>query len=771
MKKILKFFPQIFLFLIWLIFSYPYFLKGLTPFPSKYLVSFFSPWNNYFEFPGPIKNNAMPDIITQIYPWKHLAISAWSQFQIPLWNPFSFSGTPLLANYQSGVFSPFNILFFIFPFIDAWSILVLLQPLLAGVFMYLLLRSLLVSKTGSLISAISFMFCGFIVSWMGYATLGFAILFLPLSLFAIEKFFTTSKKIYPLILSLSIPLSFFSGHFQISIYFSFFMISFLIYRTISGRKIKLGIQAFLFVIFGFLLTMPQLLPSIETYLQSGRSGIFQRIEIIPWQYITTLFAPDFFGNPVTRNDWFGHYAEWNGYIGLIPLILAIYSILNIKKNKTLFLLIVGLFAFFIAYNTPLTNLILYLKVPVLSTSAASRIIVLFSFSFAVLAGIGYDQLLTDFSKKKIKKITLWLSFIFLIFLTLWVIVLLKFFLPTEGAIIARQNLILPSGMLFLAIFLILISALFRKKAILLILVFLTAFDLLRFAIKWQSFDSKNLVFGKTPVIEKLEKIQKNGRILGNFGAEVTNYYELPSIEGYDAVYAKRYGQLIASLKSGKLSDSPRSVVSFPNDSLFASKAANLLSIDYIVHKISDGNNSWVFPFWKYPDQFKLVFKDQKYEIYQNARAYPFAFLVNGYVVEKDPQNILNIMLSNDFDLRNEIVLEEGVNNFALKNDSQMGEVEILTRSFNKINIQTESKVNKLLFISNSFSNGWNAKIDGKKAKVYRADFTFQAIPIEKGFHKVELEYYPMGLKIGYLLAIIGGLGIIFFTSKTSIRKF
>src|SRR3990170_5542334 len=101
--------------------------------------------------------------------------------------------------------------------------------------MYLLLRSLLVSKTGSLISAISFMFCGFIVSWMGYATLGYAILFLPLALFAIEKFFATSKKIYLLILSLSIPLSFFSGHFQISIYFSFFMISFLIYRTISGR--------------------------------------------------------------------------------------------------------------------------------------------------------------------------------------------------------------------------------------------------------------------------------------------------------------------------------------------------------------------------------------------------------------------------------------------------------------------------------------------------------------------------------------------------------
>ena len=161
MRKLFRFFPQVFILIIWFIFSNPFFLKGEVPFPSKYLVTFFSPWNNYIPFPGPIKNNAMPDIITQIFPWKHLVISTWSQFHVPLWNSFSFSGTTLLANYQSAAFSPFNILFFLFPFVDAWSTLVLLQPLLAGFFMYIFLRSLLCSKTGSLISAVSFMFCGY----------------------------------------------------------------------------------------------------------------------------------------------------------------------------------------------------------------------------------------------------------------------------------------------------------------------------------------------------------------------------------------------------------------------------------------------------------------------------------------------------------------------------------------------------------------------------------------------------------------------------------
>jgi len=516
--------------------------------------------------------------------------------------------------------------------------------------------------------------------------------------------------------------------------------------------------------------MPQLLPSIEAYSQSFRSGIFQKIEAIPWQYLPTLFAPDFFGNPVTRNDWFGHYAEWNSFIGLVPLMLAFYSFTNIKKSKTLFFLVVGLIAFFLAYNTPIINLIVFLKIPVLSTSAASRIIVLFSFSFAVLAGFGYDQLAGDVEKRKIKKITIWLLCFLLVFLILWLIVFLKLFLSFDKTLIARQNLIFPSLILFIAFCSVLIAVFYKRKSILMLLLVLVAFDLLRFSTKWQTFDSKNLVFQKTPVVLELQKIQKTGRILGNFGAEVTNYYELPSIEGYDAVYIRRYGQFIASLQSGLLVDSPRSVVSFPNDSPFASKAANLLNINYIVYKISDGYSSWVFPFWKYTDQFKLIFKDEKYEIYQNTKVYPAAFLVSNYQVEKNPQAILNTMFSKKFDLSKEVVLEEEINNFNLNGIGKVGDAEVLSKSFNEMNILTKSETKSLLFIPNTFYDGWKAKVDGKETKVYRADFTFDAIPVDKGSHKVELKYEPVYLKIGYLLAGLGILGIILLFAKTLTRK-
>src|SRR3989344_6452348 len=190
----ISYWPVIFIFLLWFSFSSPYFLKGLVPYASTYQVNHFPPWTAYEENWGPVKNGAMPDVTDQIYPWRHFTVQSLMSRQIPYWNPNSFAGNPHLANIQSAVLSPFNVLFFILPFIDAWSLLVLLQPLLAGIFMILFLRELRISKVGSTIGSVAFMFCGFVITWMVYGTLAMAIIFLPLVLYCIQKI-TDGKKV------------------------------------------------------------------------------------------------------------------------------------------------------------------------------------------------------------------------------------------------------------------------------------------------------------------------------------------------------------------------------------------------------------------------------------------------------------------------------------------------------------------------------------------------------------------------------------------------
>ncbi len=763
------FWPILFLIIVWLIFAEPYFIKNKVPFPSSYQVNNFAVWDGYPGFASPVKNGAMPDLITQIVPWRHFSIEQLKKGTVPLWNPYSFSGTPHLANYQSAVFSPLNILFFVFPFVDGWTLLVLLQPLLAGLFMYLYVRSLKISKIGSLISSISFMFCGFITVWMGYATLGYAILFLPLALFAIEKFYTTNSVYYLILLSLAIPCSFFSGHFQTSIYFALFVALYILYKGITERSLQKALIVIAYAFFGFLISLIQLLPSIEFYSQSLRSNIFQKTEFIPWAYWPTFFAPDFYGNPVTRNDWFGHYAEWNAYIGIVPLMLAVYS-LKTKKKFVFFLCITSIVVLALAFPSPLLDALVFLRIPVLSTSAASRIIVLFSFIFATLAGFGFDQLQQDLGNKKTAKFFIFWTLLFIgIFLLLWVIVLLKLWLPVDKILIAKQNLILPTIIFFTAIGLFMIERIMQMRKIRVaiaiiscLLLLLVVFDLLRFVTKWMPYDSKSLFFAPVGVTKEFATMLPQDRVIGNFGAETCVYYSVGCLGGYDALYINAYGQFVAYLKTGDITQTQRSVVDFPVDNNLTFSAIKLLGVPYVAHKVMDDNTVWTFPYWKYPsDQFPLIYSDEGYRVYKNNTVLPRAFFVTSYEVIADPQKTFEKMFSKDFDLGKTIVLEKNPGFSSSTNGSNS--VKILSYKPNTITISVTTSSEGLLFLSDPYYNGWKATIDGKQTEILRADSAFRAVIVPKGNHTVIFSYWPLSFALGIDGVIAGIILIIIAT--------
>ncbi|MBI2031284.1 MAG: YfhO family protein [Candidatus Levybacteria bacterium] len=779
-KFLLKTWPLLVLVIIWFIFASPYFLQNRVPFTSTYQVNNFAPWSAYPEFWGPVKNGAMPDVITQIYPWKYFTIDTLKSGQVPLWNPYSFSGTPHLANYQSAVFSPFNFLFFILPFIDAWSILILLQPLLAGLFMYLLIRAFNFSKLIGLISSISFMFCGFITVWMGYGTLAYAILFLPLAIFAIENYIKEKKIIFLALLSITIPLSFFSGHFQMSLYFLLTVVIYIFYKSIVSKNIYHALYLISYTFLGVLLSSPQLFPSIELYFQTFRSGLFRVGEIIPWEYIATFIAPDFFGNPITRNDWFGHYAEWNGYIGVLPLILSIYGLTSKKKVQTFFLFIFGIFILLLAFNTPLLTFLVNLHIPVLSTSAASRIIVVYSFLFAILAAFGLEELLVDIKKYKIKKILIWIGSFTVVFSLLWLIVVFRIYIPQDRLVVARQNLILPTGLFILVSISVLFSVLYLKKTkdnkglilsfLSLFFLFIVSFDMLRFAIKWQAFDPKHLVFPDTKTTQEFKRISGYERVLGNLGAEALVYYKVPSIEGYDAVYIKRYGEFISFINAGLRDELWASVVIFSRDGKSTSDSINLLGIKYIIHKISDDNMGWTFPVWKYPqDRFKLVYADKHYKFFENKEVFPRVFMVGKYRVIQDDQKILSTMFSDNFNLRNEIILEK--NPSIQQSEGEIGNAEIISYTPNKIKISVDTNDDGLLFLSDVYYKGWEAYVDGRKSEVYRADYIFRAVPVSKGKHTVEFTYNPLSFRVGIYSFFTGLILITIVSTVLSRRRF
>lgn len=764
-KLAYKFWPIILITLVWFVFSSPFFIKGLTPFASLYQSNFFSPWSAYSIYEGPVKNNAMPDIITQLYPWRTFTIDSLKTGIVPLWNPYSFAGTPHLANYQSAPFSPFNILFFLpLSFVNAWSLLVLLQPLLAGLSMFLLLRSYKLNNVSQAFGAISFMFCGFLTSWMGYATLGYAILFLPLAIFSVNKFIDTRNGWYTILLSISIATSLLSGHFQTSVYFLSVLFLYIVFFGYKNKK-SFGLILLSFMS-GILISMPQILPSIEFYLNSVRQEIVTQLEVIPLGYLPTLFAPDIFGNPVTRNDWYGHYAEWNGFAGTVALLLAIFSAVFLlsRDRKVLFYLLLGVFSLLIAFETPLNLLIFNLKLPLFSTSASSRIIVLFSVAVAVLSAYGVHYLtsnLKNFSKKHI----VFLTSLVLVFLSsLWIIPFFNLLNEVDKTQIAKSNLVLPTLLSLAFIIAIVFQFFFKSKKVSIalfsiVILGLITVDMLRFSTKWMPFEPKDLVFKDVGVSKFYKDNYTEKRYLGNFSAENSVFYRIQTLGGYDPLYPKRYGEFVKFVDLGKKEDGDRSVVNFPLNSVRTKKAADFLGVEYIPQKKSDDGKAWSFDFKSYPaDDFEIVYEDEVYRVFKNKSSFSRAYIVGNYEIGDNDFNILQRMFSSDVDLGKQVLLEKdpGIE----KNDDLVSEVNILDYNSNNVRISANSSDTGLLVLTDNYYNGWKAYINNKESEIYRANYAFRAVVVPLGESVVEFRYEPESFRYGLYAAVLGSIILV-----------
>ena len=318
---------------------------GAIPFPGDSLLSHFKPWQvtSYDGYgAGGIPNKAQyPDVIRQMYPWRIEAIRQWKEGNVPLWNPYSFSGTPLLANFQSASLYPFNTLFLFLRETTAWTVLIALQPLLAIFFTFLYLRIMKLSILASLFGGISYGISGFMTVWLEYNTVGHIMAWFPLALYAIEHF-------NPTLLTISITLSLLSGHPQVALYAILFTSIYAAFRLQGKNKL----YALLSLFVGFGISAVQLVPGIELLSVAARANhsyeqMMKTILIQPWQILMAFF-PNLYGNPVSRTYWpLDTYVGKVTSIGLIPLFFFFLRYDSIKSLSYVFMLFQY---FFLAYT-------------------------------------------------------------------------------------------------------------------------------------------------------------------------------------------------------------------------------------------------------------------------------------------------------------------------------------------------------------------------------------------------------------------------------------
>ncbi len=756
-------------------FFWPIF-KGQIPFPGDLLAGEYAPYssNTYFGIaPGGVPNKGQGfDIIRMTFPWKEFAIKSLETWEIPLWNPYNFSGTPFLANFQSGVFYPFNLLMSIFGIALGWVIYIIAQPILAGIFTFLFLRQNNLSKTASVFGAITFAFSSYMVVWLQYGIIGHAALWLPLALLLIDKNIKKFTILTSFLLILSLTLSILAGYIQISIYVFIFSLTYLIYKIMSEKKKFLLIINYVPIfVLPFFLSSFQLLPTFELFSQSARNSFSTdaiRNMLIPLYHTVTTFIPDFFGNPATRNYWLnGTYIERVTYIGVSPLIFIFISFFQKKSKPYWFFIAWLLFVYIFTLNTPFGVFINSLHVPFISTGIPTRIIFLFSFSASVLSAIGLNNWL------KVRKTTYQpLIIVGFIYLFLWIFVLIApYFLKyswISDLSVSKKNLILPS---FIFILSLLALFPFRKyKNIAIIVLIIIVFDLFYFFNKITPFSSVQFLYPQTKVFSEIKKIGGIDRSWGyGSGYIETNFQtheKIYSAEGYDPLIIKRYMELVTMARDGKIPKIiPRSDVNIPQDgkslreNVYRKKILDLLGIKYITFKDDSISNRWqpnneVFP----KDQYSLIWQDSPWQIYENNEVLPRYFLTDSFVVENDKEKILTRLYDGKRDAKT-VILEE---NLSIPIQKGRGEVELIRYSAGKITLSVDTPSNNILFLSDNFFPGWKVFIDNKVNKIYRANYAFRAVPVLKGKHNVEFIYGPDSFKIGFIISLISFLSIVIY---------
>lgn len=757
------------------VFFYKAILQHQVPFPGDLLMSI-TPFKteSYFGYgPGGYPNKAQgPDVIYEIYPWRYFSIQEIVKGNIPFWNPHNFSGNQQLGNYQTALFYPLNIVYLFLSFPIAWTVIIISEPFLAGVFMYLFLKDLKIGSFSAGLAAVGFSFSSYMVVWLEYGNIGSTLLWLPLVLVFIKRFVATEQKKYAAFSVIVLFCAFLAGYVQGVFYIYLFAFAYLCFLLIRGKKRITGFF-FLSIIMMFLLPILlaafQILPTISLFTDSTRSNyslaqIHQLLQ--PFFYWITIFVPDFFGNPASRNMWVPlTYIERVMYPGVPFLFFALLALSKTKESERLFFAFVGGLVLLITTDFPAVAYLYQIPIPLFSTTVPTRMLSIFIFCTLVLGASGIDEWIRDKKKQTILLPVLFIGF----YGILWCII---FIFPklnpslTGGFIIAKRNLILPT---ILAVTTGGIYLLKRKLPILsqLVLGIVVIADLLYFFSKITPFSPSQLLYPKTAVMEFIKNTGGINRYWGYGDAYIPpnfdSVFKTYSPEGNDPLHIRSYTILLSSSKNGQYprilprpdaNVAPGYGANNLRENTFRQTLLNVLGVKYVLNldeTLPDTPTAVTGTFD--PNTYQLIWQKNPWQVYENKKALPRFFIASDFIVIKNPIKALKAFYS--IDLSKTIILDqnpiEPIGNPTLRNAS------LVSYEANDVKINTHTNKPALLFLSDNYYPSWHAVVDGKETRIYKADFTFRAVSIPSGSHKVTFYYSHPEFNKGLALA---GVGII-----------
>ncbi|MBN1383693.1 MAG: YfhO family protein [Elusimicrobia bacterium] len=678
------------------------------------------------------------DIMGLNYPYKNFLSECLKQKKSFLWASDIYCGYPIHAEGQGGFCYPLNVLLFRFlPTYAAFNYSVILTFFFTGFFTYLYARLLDLSKTSSLFSAIAFMFSGFFVMHVRHLNMIQTACWLPLLFYLLEKYFQTDRTIYVILTGVIFSFQILAGFPQIAYYSFLAILVYFLFGIFRKKKIvQMLLSILIVVIVGIGLSAIQWIPTYELTKLSVRDGGISKFFLTEWAYrfkdLIMFLGPFYYGNIVDATYPFpvkgGLFWENSFYFGILPLILGLFIfIFKLRKNQYLkFFLILILISLIIALHNvfSLTGIFMNILPGFKYFRIHHRILFIGVFSFCIVSGFGFE-----FIDKRI-------------------------------------------------------TQRFRRGLIFLILIII--FELFKFGIKQNLTYNTGKWLSKTKTVSILKNLEKDNlfRIIsldtnqhrncfknskGYLNSELyflyreflplhfNMIYDIAAIGGRAGLEIKRMVDFNTFFHPNIILSNNENVAVFLPAAI---KLISLMNCKYIITKNTMGgryniNNNII----ENTDFIKVSeILPNKIGLYRNDKCLPRTFIVHHakFVLEKE--KVLEIVTDKNFDTRNMMILEEGVEfNPILINNSKA----IITKLENtEVSIEAKLIDDGILFLSDTYYPGWKVFVDNKEEKIYRANYLFRAVPLKKGSHVVKFIFEPLSYKIGKYISIITFLLVV-----------
>lgn len=400
--------------------------------------------------------------------------------------------------------------------------------------------------------------------------------------------------------------------------------------------------------------------------------------------------------------------------------------------------------------------------PFISSIQPSRIILLIDFSLAIFAAYGLEEFKNKVENKKSILISVALSFVVLIILASSLLdkSIFPFAANLNPAQIAFHNSILAVFISFLLMLIVILKFFKVGKTFLLACLFsLTILELFRFSYKFIPFTKISLIFPQTTTLSYLQSQPKPFRIMTTdrriLHPNSSSFYRIESVDGYDPLYLKSYGQFINSLQSSKFENNFGGFNRIVTPQKVDSPLINLLNVKYVLSfdEIKDSN-------------FKKVFEEGITKVYENSKSLPRAFFVDSVIKENDSQAV-STLIDKNVDL-SKIATSQEYESSAL---SGTGNIKIISYNDNVVKLKTDTDSPRPLVVSIPFYPGWHAKINGQETKIYKTDLIFQSIIVPTGNHIIEFSYQIRYWQTSLILSSIGLSLVVLISFIIWRRKF